>query len=69
MNNEPTMALLTSLVGLGVMIMLAGIPWAYSIHGRLTKIETSLKDRLIDTRQITDIEKRLTRLELQHEST
>lgn len=61
------MTILTSLVGLGVMIMLAGIPWAYCIHGRLTKIETSLKDRLVDSDRTTDIERRVTRLELQHE--
>ena len=36
------LSVLTFLVGLGVSILVAGIPWAYSIHGRLTKIETKI---------------------------
>ena len=40
---EASITLLTSLVSIGVVILLAGIPWAYTIHGRLATIEASLK--------------------------
>ena len=35
---------LTCLVGVTVVILLAGIPWAYGIHGRLTKREARHED-------------------------
>ena len=38
-----TLDLVTALVGVMTSIMLAGIPWAYSIHGRLRSIETKLE--------------------------
>ena len=38
-----TLDLMTALVGVMTSIMLAGIPWAYSIHGRLRSIETKLE--------------------------
>jgi len=58
------MTLLTCLVGAGVSILLAAVPWAYSVHGRLTKIETHLKETLAPAEQIRRLEHRLTRIEL-----
>lgn len=51
MSIEAAVTILTTMVGVGVTIMLAGIPWAYSIQGRLTRIETRLTDhiRFFDT--------------------
>ena len=64
---EASITLLTSLVSIGVIILLAGIPWAYTIHGRLATIEASLQhDPRIADRLDTLVE-RLTRLELQVE--
>ena len=58
--------LLTALVGVGVLIMLAGVPWAYKVHGRLTKIETSLNNHINNNKSIADHERRLLQLEIQH---
>ena len=41
---------------------------AYGIQGRLTKIETNLKDYLGGIRQLADLDRRVTRLELQRET-
>ena len=60
---ESFVPLLTSLVGIGVSILLAGIPWAYGVHGRLTQIETSLKELLGERARWSDLERRLTRIE------
>lgn len=60
---ETSVPLLTSLVGIGVSVLLAGIPWAYGIHGRLTQIETSLKELLGERARWSDLDRRLTRIE------
>ena len=60
---ESSVPLLTSLVGIGVSILLASIPWAYGIHGRLTQIETSLKELLGERPKWSDLDRRLTRIE------
>ncbi|MDA7950031.1 MAG: hypothetical protein MPJ24_00955 [Pirellulaceae bacterium] len=63
-----TMTLLTCLVGLGVTIMMAGIPWAYSIHGRLTKIETNIVDSLECRERIDELGERVLRIEIKLDS-
>lgn len=40
--NVPDNKTLLWLVGIMVTVTLAGIPWAFSLHGRLTSIETKL---------------------------
>ena len=60
---ESSVPLLTSLVGVGVSILLASIPWAYGIHGRLTQIETSLKELLGERARWSEVDRRLTRIE------
>ena len=61
---EASITLLTSLVSIGVVILLAGIPWAYTIHGRLTMIETNLSQHMRLTDRVDGLLDRLTRLEL-----
>ncbi|HUE71611.1 MAG TPA: hypothetical protein VMP01_12065, partial [Pirellulaceae bacterium] len=48
----------------GVAILLAGIPWAYGIHGRLTTIETTLKENLPRRDAWIELERRVERLEI-----
>ena len=69
MSLEHSVPLLTSLVGVGVAILLAGIPWAYGIHGRLTMIETTLKEHLLRREAWQELERRVTRLEVSLEQT
>lgn len=40
--NGTTNKLLIGILSLLSTILLSGIPWAYSVHGRLTQIETTL---------------------------
>jgi hypothetical protein len=65
MSVEQSVPLLTSLVGVGVSILLASIPWAYGIHGRLTQIETSLKEVLGERARWSELDRRVTRVEVQ----
>lgn len=67
MTIEVAITAITCLVGIMASILLAGVPWAYGVHGRLTTIETSLTDNLAAARQLPALERRLTRLELCHE--
>ena len=64
MTIDHAIAFLTSLVSVTVAILLAAIPWAYGIHGRLTRIESTLAEHLPGQRQLTELNTRLTRLEL-----
>jgi hypothetical protein len=61
---ESSITLLTSLVSIGVVILLAGIPWAYTIHGRLATIEASLKQDSRSRERLDNLVDRMTRLEL-----
>jgi hypothetical protein len=61
---EASITLLTSLVSIGVVILLAGIPWAYTIHGRLSTIEASLKSGPRHGERLDSLLERLTRLEM-----
>ncbi|PHR87367.1 MAG: hypothetical protein COA78_37190 [Blastopirellula sp.] len=67
MNSDIAITILICLVGTGVSIMLAGIPWAYSVHGRLTCIETSLSHTVDLHRKMEQMEKRLARVEIHQE--
>ncbi len=63
MSLETSLTILTSLMSLGVAILLAGVPWAYGIHGRLTIIETHLQAHLRQAERMDDVAQRLARLE------
>lgn len=67
MTIELAIATLTCLVGVGVTILTAGIPWAFSVHGRLSRIETSLSQNLEQGRRLEHIELRLLWMEAQRE--
>jgi len=64
MSLDYAIPLLTSLVATGVAILLAGIPWAYGIHGRLTTIETTLREHLLRREAWLQLDRRVARLEL-----
>ncbi len=66
MNLETSVTVLTCLMATGITILMAGVPWAYGVHGRLTKIETSLNDHLLSVEQLSELERRITRLEIRH---
>ncbi len=68
MTVEVAITVLTSLVGISVAIMTAGIPWAYCVHGRLTKIEATLNDHLVSVIRLSKLENRVLRLELEREA-
>lgn len=68
MSVETSITLLTSLVSVGVVILLAAIPWAYQIHGRLTTIEVQLNNAVRQTDRLDNVLQRLTRLEMEHEA-
>ncbi len=67
MSLESSVPILTFLVSVGVSVLLAGIPWAYGIHGRLTMIETTLKEHLRNADRVDAHELRIARLEIQGE--
>jgi hypothetical protein len=67
MSLESAVSLLTSFVGIGVTVLLAGIPWAYSVHGRLATIEASLRDAVAPLARLNEVEQRMLRLEMQWE--
>lgn len=67
MSHEASITLLTTLVSLGVMILVAGIPWAYTIHGRLATIETRLAEHWRYAERLDSLLERITRLELQRQ--
>jgi len=39
------MEITTVFLSIITTIMLAGVPWAYLVHGRLTKIETKIETK------------------------
>ncbi|MHC2068862.1 hypothetical protein ACYFX5_15445 [Bremerella sp. T1] len=59
MSAELAFGALTLLVGTGVSILTAAIPWAFSVQGRLSRIETSLTQNLDAAKRIEQIELRL----------
>ena len=54
-----TFDLLTFLILVAVTILIAGIPFALKVHGRLIKIETILEDMADIKTQVEDHEKRI----------
>jgi hypothetical protein len=80
MNDKTTsivMALQTTLIGLSTAVLLAGVPWAYVIHGRVSSIETNtqanaerskemasdIKSQTINSSRIDELGRRLDRME------
>jgi hypothetical protein len=67
MTNDSAVSLLTTFVGIGVTVLLAGVPWAYSVHGRLATIEVSLREAINALSRVAELERRVGRLEFSHE--
>jgi len=55
--------ILTALIGLGVAILLAGVPWAYTMQGRLSKIEALMEETVRLNHNAAAQDKRITLLE------
>lgn len=58
------MNLLTCLVGLQATVLLAAVPWAYSVHGRLVAMESKLTANLAVEKRVTSLETRVLTIEL-----
>lgn len=54
---------LTALLGVQVVVMLAAIPWAYSVHGRIASMEARLTAALDLSDKVADLGSRMVRLE------
>ena len=57
------MELTTVFLSIITTIMLAGVPWAYLVHGRLTKIETKIETMKTAHARIDAVESRVAKSE------
>ena len=63
MTESKKVQLNTVFLGIIASLMLAAVPWTYSINGRLTRIETQLEMALDDRSAMVSIEHRLSECE------
>ena len=66
--SEWAVTLVCGMLGVQTTILIAAIPWAYSMHGRVTRIEASAATAadLID--RVSSLESRLLRIEVEFEN-
>jgi len=66
--SEWAVTLVCGMLGVQTTILIAAIPWAYSMHGRVTRIEASAATAadLID--RVSSLESRLLRIEVELEN-
>ena len=66
--SEWSVTLVCGMLGVQTTILIAAIPWAYSMHGRVTRIEASAATAadLID--RVSSLESRLLRIEVELEN-
>ena len=66
--SEWAVTLVCGMLGVQTTIPIAAIPWAYSMHGRVTRIEASAATAadLID--RVSSLESRLLRIEVELEN-
>ena len=66
--SEWAVTLVCGMLGVQTTILIAAIPWAYSMHGRVTRIEASAAPAadLID--RVSSLESRLLRIEVELEN-
>ena len=66
--SEWAVTLVCGMLGVQTTILIAAIPWAYSMHGRVTRIEASAATAadLID--RVSSLESRLLRIEVEPEN-
>ncbi len=63
MTESKKVQLNTVFLGIIATLMIAAVPWTYSINGRLTRIETQLEMALDANSVISSIEMRLSECE------
>ncbi len=59
MSDTKKIQLNTVFLAIIASLMMAGVPWTYSINGRLTTIETQLTSLLEDRAEMTALERRV----------
>ena len=66
--SEWAVTLVCGMLGVQTTILIAAIPWAYSMHGRVTRIEAAAATAadLID--RVSSLESRLLRIEVELEN-
>ena len=55
---------LFGLIAIQTTIMVAAIPWAYSVHGRIIQVESKLTANLMQADSVKTLETRVLTLEL-----
>ena len=65
---ETAVTLVCGLLGVQTTILIAAIPWAYSMHGRVTRIEASAATAADLGDRVSSMESRLLRLEVESET-
>jgi hypothetical protein len=65
---ETAVTLVCGLLGVQTTILIAAIPWAYSMHGRVTRIEASAATAANLGDRVSSLESRLLRLEVESEN-
>jgi len=65
---ETAMTLVCGLLGVQTTILIAAVPWAYSMHGRVTRIEASAATAADLGDRVSSMESRLLRLEVESEN-
>jgi len=65
---ETAVTLVCGLLGVQTTILIAAIPWAYSMHGRVTRIEASAATAADLGDRVSSMESRLLRLEVESEN-
>ena len=65
---EMAITIVCGLLGVQTTILIAAIPWAYSMHGRVTRIEASAATAADLGDRVSSMESRLLRLEVESEN-
>jgi hypothetical protein len=65
---ETAVTLVCGLLGVQTTILIAAIPWAYSMHGRVTRIEASAATAANLGERVGSLESRILRVEVELEN-
>ncbi len=66
--SEWAVTLVCGLPGVQTTILIAAIPWPYSMHGRITRIEASAATAANPGDRVSSLESRLLRLDVESEN-
>ena len=67
--SEWAVSLVCGLLGVQTTILIAAIPWAYSMHGRVTRIEAAVGLAAGLGERVSSLESRVLRIEVELENT